>query len=98
MGGFEADTGSPSEAALQAEIMLHKAIEAAEARGSGTGNWKEVANLAGQVASLPWPQLMRRWLLRKAKVRRTYNTPNRRMQGHDVLIPGRGGKVLGHIA
>lgn len=85
-------------AEIKWEETMSNAISTAMAAGTGVGNAliQKVRDL--MTPSVNWKIVMRQWLLRRAKVKRTFERPNRRMLWNDrVVFPSKGGKTLGHV-
>lgn len=72
------------------------------AQGIGTiGNGlRQRMSAALAVKPLTWQQLLRRWFLHKAKVRRSWERPNRRqavISSADLLLPSLSGRRMGRL-
>ncbi len=96
------DHPEPNTARAQAEQenMILQAIETASAYGSLPG-WAE--ELRVQITAAPklnWKVLLRQWLTRRARVRRSFERPSRRaaMMKSPLIQPGRGGRKIGKLA
>ncbi len=90
----------PTLAEQEYEQRMLTAIETAESCGSLPG-W--AADMKARLTAKPrlnWRTLLRRWLLQRAKVRRTWERPSRRQAvlGGELIRPGKGGRKIGRLA
>jgi predicted metal-dependent peptidase len=89
-----------ARAAGEQEMMVMQAIEAAAQCGPLPSWAQELRAVLTAAPQLNWKVLLRQWLLRRARVRRTFERPSRRqaMMRHDLIQPGRGGRKVGKVA
>ena len=96
------DHPEPNTARAQAEQenMILQAIETASACGSLPGWAEELRVRITAAPKLNWRVLLRQWLTRRARVRRSFERPSRRaaMMKSPLIQPGRGGRKIGKLA
>jgi len=102
MGGdvLDAPEGEQAQAEAANEQRVMDAIKTAEIAGNLPGWAQELKAKLTKAPKLNWKILLRQWLVQKAKVRRSYERPNRRqgVQGGDLLRPSKSGRKVGKLA